>query len=242
MHAFTQFFTSAHACTQFFPSAAGTALSIQYCPANLCTNKRRTYLCAAYGFICSCPGCTVLPDFSRCFLCPYMDTGKCKNGIVVPMREGETAKDWRCMMCKRETEASEWKAWVKVEEKMEKKLAIRAKVIASKNAAINQIISTITTAPATSLIDKDNNVESGETDQQHLEEQKSQVGMKQVRNQEEDLTEEEASILAMSEEDFESGLNKLGHASGLHRSHTLMPNAHFYRLCAADFEEEKKKV
>ncbi len=130
-----------------------------------------------------------------------METGKCKGGIVMPTGLGEKKEDWNCMVCKKRTDESEWKGWVRVEKILERKQRIRSQL---------------------------------------LQAAREPDGARAAAREEKDDLEEVQAIKSMSDDDFEAAQNRIGHASGLHRSHALMPNSFFHRMTLADFTEEKK--
>lgn len=99
----------------------GETISICYNPGDMPVSTRRRYLCSEYLFLCSCRGCTSLPDLNRVFECPRKEVNKCKNGLVMPYRDGTCVDDFTCQVCHEGVAEADVKAWLRVED------SIRAK-------------------------------------------------------------------------------------------------------------------
>lgn len=76
--------------------AGGEALSIDYLSledAYLPTRERASTL-GLWGFACSCPRCTSLPEVTRCFLCPA-----CDEAELCPLSPTSEEQKLQCLFC-----------------------------------------------------------------------------------------------------------------------------------------------
>jgi len=82
--------------------AEGEALAIDYLllPDGYRPAAGRAELLGRWGFACSCPRCTTLPEVTRCFVCPA-----CQRPELCPRRPGPDA-ELACLACGKAAEAA----------------------------------------------------------------------------------------------------------------------------------------